>query len=147
MALYLFICYYISSIDIKYYLIATEAILSFFFIAFFEFYFIAKTSDILLVISIPVTWFALLHLLNYIMPGKLGLADIHLIPVLCFAIGFPHSMYLPTVAAFIAIIYFFIRYRKEKWDSARMKKIPFGFFLSVAFVLLKLIPFSFISIP
>ncbi|MDH4261651.1 MAG: A24 family peptidase [Spirochaetia bacterium] len=144
MIFYFFICYFISSIDFTYFLIPTEAIFSIFILSIMEYFLIDNKIQFILWISIPITWFALLHLINYFMPGKLGLADIHLIFALCLATAFPGSLFLPTIASFIAIIYFFIRYRKEQWNTARLTKIPFGLFLCIAFILLKLIPSSYI---
>jgi Flp pilus assembly protein protease CpaA len=140
MVLFFFSCYFISSIDFQYFLIPTEAIVVIFILSILEYFFVNQKADIILWVSVPVTWFALLHVINYFMPGKLGMADIHLVFVLCLAAGFPHSLYLPTVASFIVIIYFFIRYRNENWKTARLTKIPFGLFLCIAFLLLKLIP-------
>jgi len=140
MILYFFLCYFISRMDYRYFLIPTGAIVSILFLAVLELVFVIKPDHLLLISVIPLTWFCFLYLLGYAFPEKLGMADIHFIPVLCLAIHFPHSLYLPAVASFIAIIYFFLRYRHEKWKDSRHNKIPFGVFLSLAFLLLKIIP-------
>ena len=140
MIVYFFICYFISSIDYKYYLIPTEAIFLIFVLSIAEYFLINNKTQFILWISVPITWFAMLQLINYFMPGKLGMADIYLILVLCLVADFPFSLFLPTLASFIALIYFIIRYRKENWKTARFIKIPFGLFLCIAFMVLKLIP-------
>ncbi|MDH4198740.1 MAG: prepilin peptidase [Spirochaetia bacterium] len=142
MPLYFFICYYISKIDFYYFLIPGESLLSFAALSVFEYIYIFHYPDLILSLSIPLTWFALLHLVNYLMPGKLGLADIHLILILTFASGYPHSIHLPSLASFVAIPYFFIKNKNMPWKDARKTKIPFGLYLSLAFLLLKLIPMS-----
>jgi|GEM_PF-1996089 len=141
MIFYVLLCYFISNIDREYFLIPTEALWVFFLVTVTEKIAAGFNENIPAIAAVAVSWFALLHLLNYLMPGKLGLADIHLVVVLSLAAGFPHSLYLPTVASFMAVVYFFIRHRKESWSTARTLKIPFGLFLCLAFVLLKMIPF------
>ena len=134
---YIFLCYFIAKIDYKYYIIPHESLITFLLLGVSEYLLLKTNSNFILSISVPISWFILLHLINYLMPGKLGLADIHYIVILTFAIGFPHSMYLPTLASFFGILYFFVIHRNQDWKSARLTKIPFGLFLSLAFLILK----------
>jgi len=140
MSMYILLCYFISVIDYKYFIIPDESIILFLCIAILEKIFFHDNVNFILLISIPITWFALFHLIYYLMPGKMGWADIHLVFILSIALGYPHSLYLPTVASFMAILYFFIKYRKLSWETAKLNKIPFGLFLSLAFLFQKLIP-------
>lgn len=143
---YLFLCYYISYIDYLYFLIPTEALLAFSFFTLLEFAFLGYRGQIpnyWLAISVPVVWFSLLMILYRFMPDKLGLADIHFIAILTFSVGFPGSVYLPTLASVLALVYFFLRYRKLNWSTQKNIKIPFGVFLSLAFLLQKLITLDY----
>jgi prepilin signal peptidase PulO-like enzyme (type II secretory pathway) len=125
----------------KYFLIPTESLVSFLIIAVIEYLILGNVKrSMFLDFSIPISWSLLFFLMVYLQPQKMGFADIYLVGLMTFAVGFPASLFLPTVASFFAILYFFIKYRNIPWVEARKNKIPFGVFLSLAFLILKIIP-------
>ena len=76
----------------------------------------------------------------------MGLADVRLILPLSFGIGFPSSLFLPTIASTLGILFYFIhKYSSISSNYSSIKKyekdtkMPFGLFLALAFLILRVI--------
>jgi len=132
--------YIISVIDFHFFIIPTIPLLLSLAAAIFNLVLLSPaTSFLILTISIAFSWYAILHIIRFMAPEKLGMGDIHLIFILSLAILPPHSLYLPTVASAFAFIFIVFIRNKTKKDIRKIK-IPFGLFLSLAFLVLRMLP-------
>lgn len=125
--------------DFRFYLIPTEAIAWTLSIALIELLFFSPTEEWLYSLSAAFLWYALLHLLRILSRDRLGIADIRLTFALALAIGFPGSLFFPTVAAGLGIAFHLVLARKKK-------KVPFGIYLYSGFFIMKLIPNEVIQV-
>ena len=137
-AFYFVLAYLIAMIDKEFLLIPTEAIFLVMSMAIIETVFFSH--DIILSFLIAFSWFFLFHLIRIFSDHKMGLADVRLVFALSLGLSFPSSVYIPTLASSLGIGYHIFEslYRKEKPDLK--KKMAFGLFLTIAFLILRLLP-------
>ena len=135
-AIYFFLLIIIISVDFEFFLIPLESIFLFMIVALADLYY---STMQLLTLQIAFIWLILLYLLYMFRTKKLGLADVYLIFAMSLAIGFPHSLYLPALAAITGIVVVLLNFSKSKQKLVDVK-VPFGVYLGVSFLILRLIP-------
>ena len=147
---YLVILHVIMRIDWEYMLIPTEAILTMLILGLLDllnrFYGYTTTatlsSDISLHLLISFSWFFLLHLIRILSRYRMGLADVRLTLALCFGLGYPLAVFLPTVASALGLVFYLLSRLKPaaglvKNDRGLKTQVAFGVFLGLAFLLLR----------
>lgn len=144
----------IIEIDHRYMLVPTEALATILIIAFIEmsglryrFAFFELQPAFALDLAVAFTWYFLLHLLRLLSKEGLGIADIRLTLALCFSCGFPGSFFLPTLAAILGIIVYLVFRNSHLRENpqfmirnAGRTRIPFAGFLSLAYLIVRLLP-------
>lgn len=78
-------------------------------------------------------WFLLFHLIRIISKKKLGFRDASLIFALSLFLGFPKSLFLPTLAALLGIFSYLL-------NNPKKPKIPFAPYLILSMFLLFIVP-------
>ena len=92
---------------------------------------------------IPMIWYLVFHLIRIVSRYQLGLADVRITFAFNLALGYPLSLYLPTVASSLGIIFYFLvkkgalTYSTYHTKDGKLR-IPFGVFLSLSFLLLRI---------
>ncbi len=135
---YFVLIYLISYIDWEFMLIPTESILALFILSTAEFFLIHEAS--LVHIFISISWYSLFHLVRILSKYKLGLADVRLIFPLSLGLGYPMSVFLPTLASVLGILFYLFSTKiktKSIVDKGLKTKLPFGVFLGIAFLILR----------
>jgi len=144
-------CFIISYIDIKTYFIPTELLLILIIISLWQLFFIKPAQQNLiagyllnsqsLTLLSSFFWLIAFLLIYFIAKNKLGFADVKLVFIACLSIDFPYSLYLPSIAAAFALGYYILLYFKhgKKTNSFLNTKIPFGPYLCLALISLKLL--------
>ena len=137
-AVYLILIYLIAMIDWEFLLIPTEAIFFVMLTGIFEVFFF--NNDIILSFGIAFLWFFLFYLIKIISRHKMGLADVRLVFALSLGLSFPYSLYMPALASLLGIGYHIGESFYHKKSLNLKAKIPFGLFLGLAFLILRLFP-------
>lgn len=135
----------VMSNDYRSMLIPTEAILGLLVVAlanlllvrypqWFEWRDLALGLDL----AVSFVWFFLFHLLRVVSGYKMGLADVRLVLALGFLLGHPLALYLPGLAAALAIGFYLLRRNSVLVYAPSETQIPFGVFLGAGFLVLNL---------
>ena len=140
---YFFIGYLIILIDFEFFLIPTEAILYFISLGLLETYFFSHMFYINLMIA--CFWMSLFWLIRILSRYKMGFADVMLIFALSLSLFYPQQFSLPTLASLFGIGFYLIKKIKGKNKKIKIK-LPFGSFLVIAFLVLRLLPKSIFHI-
>lgn len=136
----------IMSVDYRVMLIPTEAILALLVLGivhllvwkhpgWYEFRDLSLGLDL----AVAFVWYFLFHMLRILSGYKMGLADVRLVLALGFLLGHPFALYLPGLAALLAIIFYLARRRSILLYAPSEKQIPFGVFLGMGYLLLSLV--------
>lgn len=138
--------YIICVTDYRKYLIPTEAILVLLVMAMVELLFFRSNvfSDhgrewFVLHLSSAFVLYFLFHLIRLLSGKQMGLADVRLALAYGLFLGFPAVLFLPVVSAGTAILFYFTRKNSIIFGKSDEEKIPFGVFLSLAFLLLRFV--------
>lgn len=140
---------FIASIDKKYFIIPTEAILLFFILGLVEMFYRRQFNldDNLITLDLlgAFVWYLVFHLLRILSRYQLGLADVRLTLAMGFSLGYPYNMFLPTIAALAGLgMYLFKRIFADFEDKGLKTRVAFGVYLGVSFLVLKIFSiFSF----
>jgi leader peptidase (prepilin peptidase) / N-methyltransferase len=133
----------VITIDYRMLLIPTEVILGLLLVALANIFLIRypgwhqlQNPDLGLDLGVAFIWYFLFHLLRIASGYKMGLADVRLVLALGLLLGQPASMYLPGVAAGLAIVFYLLRRYSILVYAPAETQIPFGVFLSLAYLLL-----------
>lgn len=136
--------YIICTIDYRWFLIPTETIFVILLMGLIELLFFRADvftdlgrERMTLHLSGAFLWYFLFHLIRILSGKKIGLADVRLVLAFGLFLGFPGSLFLPTVAAALAIVLYLIRKNSMFFGIPKSEKIPFGVFLSLSFLLLR----------
>lgn len=143
----------ILHIDNRYMIIPSEMLFGVLLISFLESsvirYGFNFSSSMAVDFFIAFSCFFLMHLLRILSKEGLGIADIRITLALALSLGFPTSIFFPTVAAILGIAAYFIFRGSDKINQKSMTikvinsprtKIAFGGFLVLAYWLLRLWP-------
>lgn len=93
-----------------------------------------QSLDLALDLAVAFTWYFLFHLLRILSGYKMGLADVRLVLALGLLLGHPIALHLPAVASGLAIIFYLLRRNSILIYAPSEKEIPFGVFLSIAYL-------------
>lgn len=136
----------VITIDYRMLLIPTETIFGLMALGIFDMlvfrhpqWYEFQNIDLALDLSVAFIWYAFFHLLRILSRYKMGLADVRLVLALGFLLGHPYALYLPGLAAGLAIIFYLLRRRSLLIYAPSETQIPFGVFLGTGFLLLSLI--------
>jgi leader peptidase (prepilin peptidase)/N-methyltransferase len=131
--------------DYRSLLIPTEAILALFLVALGNLLLVRyprwfEMQDLALGLDLAVSfvWYFLFHLLRVVSGYKLGLADVRLVLALGFLLGHPFALWLPGLAALLAIVFWLLRRYSVLLYAPSGEQIPFGVFLGTGYLLLNL---------
>ncbi len=135
----------VMTIDYRVMLIPTEAILGLLVLGvvyllaikhpyWYEF----RDADLGLDLAVAFVWYFLFHMLRILSGYKMGLADVRLVLGVGFLLGHPLALFLPGIAAFLAIAFYLIRRRSVLIYAPSETHIPFGVFLGLGYLLLNL---------
>ena len=141
---YLFLIIIIISVDHEFFLIPLESIFFFILAGLIQLYY---AQSQLLTLQIAFIWLILLYMIYRFKPNKLGMADVYLIFAMSLGITFPHSLYLPAIASItgiVSVLLFHIGSTNQSHKNSKQKltevKVPFGVYLGLSFLILRLIP-------
>ena len=98
-----------------------------------------ESLDLGLDLAVAFVWYALFHLLRIASGYKMGLADVRLVLALGFLLGHPLALYLPGLAALLAIGFYLLRRYSVLIYAPSEAQIPFGVFLGTGYLLLSLV--------
>lgn len=136
----------IITVDYRALMIPTEAILGLLALGLIDMlvfrhpqWYQFQNIDLALDLSVAFIWYAFFHLLRILSGYKMGLADVRLVLALGFLLGHPYALYLPGLAAGLAIIFYLLRRRSLLIYAPSETQIPFGVFLGAGFLLLSLV--------
>lgn len=87
-------------------------------------------------LAVAFIWYSIFHLLRIASGYKMGLADVRLVLALGFLLGHPLALFLPSLAALLAIVFWLLRRYSVLLYAPSGKQIPFGVFLGVGYLLL-----------
>ncbi|MCS6985621.1 MAG: prepilin peptidase [Leptospiraceae bacterium] len=87
-------------------------------------------------LSASIFWFLLFHLIRLLSGKKLGYADATLTLALSLLLGFSRALLLPTLAALLAILNYFLKHTGKKEN----RRIPFAPYLIMSTFFLKMVP-------
>lgn len=139
----------IITVDYRVLLIPTEAIWGLLVLGLFDIlvfrhpqWYDFQSIDLALDLTVAFTWYAFFHLLRILSGYRMGLADVRLVLALGFLLGHPFALYLPGLAAGLAIIFYMLRRRSLLIYAPSETQIPFGVFLGTGFFLLSLVRVS-----
>ena len=99
----------------------------------------APDIDLMLDLAVAFLWYAIFHLLRILSGYKMGAADVPLVLALGFLLGHPWAIFLPGLAAFLAIGFYLLRRRSILIYAPSEKQIPFGVFLGMGYLFLALV--------
>jgi len=132
--------YVLIQTDKAFFLIPTESILFILCLGLFESFLIR--ADNLNSISLKFDlltaffWYFAFYGIRFFSGNKLGIADIRLTFALCIAVGYPYSLFLPTLGSLLGIITYMIIHRQILLKGKT--KIAFGVYLGFSFLFLRL---------
>lgn len=89
-------------------------------------------------LAVAFVWYFLFHLLRVVSGYKMGLADVRLVLALGFLLGNPYALWLPGLAALLAIIFWLVRRYSVLIYAPSGDQIPFGVFLGTGYLLLNI---------
>ena len=89
-------------------------------------------------LAVAFVWYFLFHMLRILSGYKMGLADVRLVLGVGFLLGHPLALFLPGIAAFLAIGFYLVRRRSVLIYAPSETHIPFGVFLGLGYLLLNL---------
>jgi len=95
--------------------------------------------DLMLDLSVAFVWYFLFHLLRILSGYKMGAADVPLVLALGLLLGHPLALFLPGLAAMLAIVFYILRRRSILLYAPSEKQIPFGVFLGMGYLILALV--------
>ena len=144
--LYMILIYILSRIDWKFFLIPTQVIVFFLVLALIELFFFSENQKLyfelhstILQLITSFAWFLIFYLIHFFYPQGLGLADVKLIFAMSIALPFPLNFFLPTLASCLGLIFYLTTQWKKSPDDRGLKtKLPFGVFLGIGFLLLRI---------
>lgn len=87
-------------------------------------------------LALAFIWYFIFHFLRIVSGYKMGLADVRLVLALGFLLGHPYALFLPSLAALLAIVFWFLRRYSVLIYAPSGKQIPFGVFLGASYLLL-----------
>jgi len=93
--------------------------------------------DLLFDLGGAIIWYLLFHLIRTLSRHQMGLADVRLVLALGLLLGHPYSIFLPTLAAGLGIIFYFLRKKSVLIYAPSVQKIPFGVFLGMGYLILR----------
>lgn len=101
-------------------------------------------ADYSIHLLIAFVWYALFYLIRILSRYQMGLADVRLVLILSIGLGYPISIYFPTVAAGLGILFYLLnrylfRQKTIIEDKGLKTKLAFGVFLGIAFLLLRVL--------
>jgi len=131
--------------DYRSLLIPTEAILALLLVALanlllvrYPRWFEMQDLSLGLDLAVAFVWYFLFHLLRVVSGYKLGLADVRLVLALGFLLGHPWALWLPGLAALLAIVFWLLRRYSVLIYAPSGEQIPFGVFLGMGYLLLNI---------
>ena len=133
---YFVIGYVIAMIDFEVLLIPTEAIFFFMLLGFFETFLLGENIHIHFLIAF--FWMGLFWLLRILSRYKMGFADVVLVFALSLGLFPAKQIALPTLASLLGIG-FYLGKRFQLKGQKMNPKLPFGTFLVLAFLLLRIL--------
>ena len=138
-AAYLVLSILIAKVDHEFFLIPLEATFAILLLGFGELFFTATSAKMIyLGLGVAVIWFFLLLLLYFVYQNKLGLGDLYLVFAMSIALAFPRSVYLPTLASLMGLTWYALH--RKNTESFLKTKVPFGVYLALAFLVLRMFP-------
>ncbi len=132
--------------DYRSLLIPTEAILALFAVGLINLllfryprWFAMQDLSLGLDLAVAFVWYFLFHLLRILSGYKLGLADVRLVLALGFLLGHHFALWLPGLAAMLAIVFWLLRRYSVLIYAPSGDQIPFGVFLGAGYLLLNIV--------
>ena len=132
----------IARIDREFQLVPTEFILGILLLAmaeyFLQYHFLVNSAGATLALLVPILWWLGFHLIRILSKYQMGLADVRLVLGLGIACGYPGSVYFPTVAALVGILFYGLTALINRRQIDLKMRIPFAVYLVIAFLLMRL---------